>query len=509
MSTIEVEIDNTVIEIEVSNSGIPGATGATGPQGPQGDPGVVDVLNDIDDVTITSVADNEVLAYDSGTSEWINQTAAEAGLATSGHNHDATYQPLDSDLTAIAALTTTSFGRSLLQAANAAALRTLADSPSNAEAVLDAIIDAKGDLIVGSAADTPARLAVGTNGQILVADSAEATGIKWAAASGGGDLLAANNLSDVAVAATAFSNIKQAATETATGVVELATTTEATTGTDTARAVTAAGVKAVVDAHVAAADPHTGYVLESLFDANTILAANSDNTPAALTVAEQTLVGRITAGNIDDLSPSAVLTLLGLSTSDSPQFTAVNLGHASDTTLARSGAGDVTIEGNAVYRAGGTDVPVTDGGTGSSTASGARTNLGLVIGTDVQAYKADALKRAIQFHFDGGGSEIADNTTAYAYIPADYTITKVEMVADVSGSIIVDLWVDTYANWPATSADKITASAPPTISSATKSTDSTLTGWTLGLTEGYWLIANVTSCTTITKCTVALPVTLT
>lgn len=37
---------------------------------------------------------------------------------------------------------------------------------------------------------------------------------------------------------------------------------------------------------------------------------------------------------------------------------------------------------------GGTDVPVTDGGTNSSTAAGARTNLGLVIGTDVQAYNA-------------------------------------------------------------------------------------------------------------------------
>lgn len=46
--------------------------------------------------------------------------------------------------------------------------------------------------------------------------------------------------------------------------------------------------------------------------------------------------------------------------------TTIELGHASDTTLARSGAGDITVEGNAVYRAGGTDVPVADGGTGVS-----------------------------------------------------------------------------------------------------------------------------------------------
>jgi hypothetical protein len=46
-------------------------------------------------------------------------------------------------------------------------------------------IDAKGDLVVGTGADTFARLAVGTNGHTLVADSAEATGLKWAAPAGG------------------------------------------------------------------------------------------------------------------------------------------------------------------------------------------------------------------------------------------------------------------------------------------------------------------------------------
>lgn len=75
--------------------------------------------------------------------------------------------------------TFTSAARNLLDDADAAAMRTTLDVPSNAQAILDALMDAKGDLIVASAADTPARLAVGTDGQVLVADSGEATGVKW------------------------------------------------------------------------------------------------------------------------------------------------------------------------------------------------------------------------------------------------------------------------------------------------------------------------------------------
>ena len=46
-------------------------------------------------------------------------------------------------------------------------------------------IDAKGDLIAGTGADAFSRLAVGTNAYVLTADSAEATGLKWATASSG------------------------------------------------------------------------------------------------------------------------------------------------------------------------------------------------------------------------------------------------------------------------------------------------------------------------------------
>jgi hypothetical protein len=58
----------------------------------------------------------------------------------------------------------------------------------DSNAIQNAIVDAKGDLISATAADTPARLAVGTNGQILSADSSEATGLKWIASPAGAAL---------------------------------------------------------------------------------------------------------------------------------------------------------------------------------------------------------------------------------------------------------------------------------------------------------------------------------
>src|SRR5688572_2182430 len=64
-------------------------------------------------------------------------------------------------------------------ASTAAGARTNLDVPSNSEAILDAIIDAKGDLIVGQAADTPAKLIVGSPNQALIVDSGETTGVKW------------------------------------------------------------------------------------------------------------------------------------------------------------------------------------------------------------------------------------------------------------------------------------------------------------------------------------------
>lgn len=65
----------------------------------------------------------------------------------------------------------------------ALAIRTLGNAIDTTMATMTpkSIVDAKGDLIAASAADTPARLAVGNNGETLVADSSTATGLRYTA----------------------------------------------------------------------------------------------------------------------------------------------------------------------------------------------------------------------------------------------------------------------------------------------------------------------------------------
>lgn len=59
------------------------------------------------------------------------------------------------------------------------------DLASNSTGSKPTLVDAKGDLLVGTAADTADRLAVGTNGHVLVANSSTTTGLEWQAASSG------------------------------------------------------------------------------------------------------------------------------------------------------------------------------------------------------------------------------------------------------------------------------------------------------------------------------------
>jgi hypothetical protein len=114
---------------------------------------------------------------------------------------------------------------------------------------------------------------------------------------------------------------------------------------------------------------------------------------------------------------------------------------------------------------------------------------------------------AIGITIDGGGSVISTGIKGYLEVPYACGINRVTMLADTTGSAVVDIWKDTYANFPPTSADSITASSLPTITSDRKSQNTTLTGWTTAITAGDVLGFRVDSAAVITRLHVILKIT--
>jgi hypothetical protein len=143
----------------------------------------------------------------------------------------------------------------------------------------------------------------------------------------------------------------------------------------------------------------------------------------------------IALGGTGAVTAGAAATALGVGTGDSPQFTAVNVGHATDTTVDRASAGDIQVEGNRIFRVGGTDVPVADGGTGQSSiidamdafhtkssdiASAATTDLSTATGlyvdvtgtTDITALGTEAAGVIRRCRFTGAGLTVTHNATS-------------------------------------------------------------------------------------------------
>lgn len=216
-----------------------------------------------------------------------------------------------------------------------------------------------------------------------------------------GDLL-------IATAATTYSFAQMSgdATMNGTGGVTVAATHSGSTH------------QAATTTHEAAADPHAGYVLESLIDAaGDLLYGSADNTPARLAI------------------------------------------------------------GTAAYK--------------------------LHVASGLPAWTKDYVP--IWFIIDGGGATITTGQKGrLPYLLENLTCEGWTITADQSGSIVVDIWSDTYANFPATVADTIAGTEKPTLSTAQKNQDVSLSSFDTTLDAGNHLVWNVDSVTSVQRVEILL-----
>lgn len=105
---------------------------------------------------------------------------------------------------------------------------------------------------------------------------------------------------------------------------------------------------------------------------------------------------------------------------------------------------------------------------------------------------------------DGTNAITASEPDQWLEVPFACVVVSWRLLADAAGSVVVDLWRDTYANAPPTVADTITAAAKPTLTGAVKAESTTLTGWSAALAPGDWLRVHVDAATTVKRVVLSL-----
>lgn len=271
-------------------------------------------------------------------------------------------------------------------------------------------------------------------------------------------------------------------------------------------------------------NPSTGMLTSTGFTG--ALTGNASTvTSGVYTTDTGTVTNTMLAGSValTKLATQATNTVVGNATSGSAAPTALAVGTCSAAGSAlnwttNTGFGcNTSITAAAVPASGITGTTLASSVTASSlvstsTLTGGATGTGFTIalgsstitGTLPAANNEANLRHTpIGATFNGGGSAITAGSKSWVYIPYGSTIQSVTIACDVSGSIVFGIGMDTYANF-STSMTSIVASAPPTVTSAQKSQDLTLTGWTTAIPAGDYILFSVTSATTVTNCNIVL-----
>jgi len=188
--------------------------------------------------------------------------------------------------------------------------------------------------------------------------------------------------------------------------------------------------------------------------------------------------------------------------------------------LAANNLSEVTTPATALSNLGGAPLasPTFTGTPAGPTATGGTNTTQLATTAFVAAAIAAALALPasvtlanVEFICSNGGSPLIVGLQGYLQVGFSCTIQSVTLLANTSGSVTIDIWKCSYANFnPGThpvAGDSICASDVPAIASTYKYTDSTLTGWTTSISAGDILAFNVkVAATNIAQVTVSLKV---
>lgn len=141
------------------------------------------------------------------------------------------------------------------------------------------------------------------------------------------------------------------------------------------------------------------------------------------------------------------------------------------------------------------------GATGS--AGGATGATGATGASGTPGSDAD-LPRTVNLMIDGGGSEITTGIKGDVFFGFDCLVSAWTILADQSGDIVIDLWVDDFLNYPPTVLDTITGSAKPTLSADVIAVGVPDGSWTDAIASGDCLRVNVDSVSAVQRVTLSL-----
>jgi hypothetical protein len=339
---------------------------------------------------------------------------------------------------------------------------------SDARYIQDSTGTTLGDLLVYDGSDF-VRLPIGSDGQFLKADSTDPEGVTWDTITAGGDVSAASNIADNAIVkgdggakGVQQSGITCDDSNNVSGIGNITLT-----GTVDGRDVATDGSKLDGIATGATANQTDAYLLSR---------ANHTGTQTASTISDfDTEVSNNTDVDANTTKLAGIEAGAEVNPTDAEIETAYN--------------NQVAVMSEAEAHAG--------------TSNDVRRLTAHLVRHNVDS--SQAALTAITLTIDGAGSAITAGALGkFPTVPYSGEIESVEVAADQSGSIVIDIWK--AADAIPTNANSITGSSPATLSSAQRSKDETLTGWTTSIAAGDVLGFEVDSASTVTQVTLTVKV---